>query len=594
MALLAQEERMLSGKKCLIHTNFIQQLKNCSHFISATSTHNILLKHGLLNDTFTANHLMNSYVRLQKVNHARQLFDEMPSPNVVSWTSLMSGYVNVGHPQFALWLYRKMPDGEVIPNDFTFATVINACSMLADLQTGRKVHAHVEIFGFQCNLVVCSSLVDMYGKCNDVNAARRVFDSMDCRNGVSWTSMITTYSQNARGHEALQVFREFNRLLPERPNHFMLASVINACSSLGRLVLGKVTHGAAIRCGYELNDVVASTLVDMYAKCGCFRYSDKVFRRIPNPSVIPYTSMIVGAAKYGLGKLSLRLFEEMISGKIKPNDVTFVGVLHACSHSGLVDEGLGLLNSMYEKHGIMPHAKHYTCVVDMLSRVGRLDEAYKLAKSIRVNPNEGTLLWGTLLSASRLQGRVDIAVEASKWLIESNQQVAGAYVTLSNTYALAGEWENAHGLRSEMKHVGVYKAPGCSWVEVKDSAYVFFAGDLSCERGNEGVSLLRELERKMMERGYVGGSAGLVFVDVEQEAKQEIVGLHSERLALAFGLISIPKGITIRVMKNLRMCRDCHEAFKLISEIVDRDIVVRDVNRFHYFKNGSCTCRDFW
>ncbi|EEF45512.1 pentatricopeptide repeat-containing protein, putative [Ricinus communis] len=406
--------------------------------------------------------------------------------------------------------------------------------------------------------------------------------------------MIAAYAQNARGNEALEVFRQFNSLVQERSNHFMLASVINACASLGKLVSGKVAHGAVIRSGYEVNDVVASALVDMYAKCGCFSYSDKVFRQIPNPSIIPYTSMIAGAAKYGLGKVSLQLFEDMVRRRIKPNDVTFVGVLHACSHSGLVNEGLQHLNSMYGKHGIMPDVKHYTCVVDMLSRSGRLDEAYQLAKSIRVNPSEGALLWGTLLSASRLQGRVDVAVEASKWLIESNQQVAGTYVTLSNTYALAGEWENAYYLRSQMKRVGVYKEPGCSWVEIKDSTYVFYAGNLSCERGNEVLNFLKELERRMKERGYVGGSMGLVFVDVEQEAKEEIVSLHSERLALAFALLSIPKGITVRVMKNLRMCKDCHEAFKLISGIVERDFVVRDINRFHHFDNGSCSCRDFW
>jgi len=574
---------------------FIQHLKNCNDFISATLAHSNVLKSGFLNDTFTANHLINCYVRLQEIKDAHQLFDETPEPNVVSWTSLMAGYVNAGEPKMALWLFGKMPWSSVLPNDFTFATVINACSVLADLEVGRRIHTHVEILGFQSNLVVCSSLVDMYGKCNDVDEARRVFDLMSCRNVVSWTSMITAYAQNAQGDDALRIFREFSGLTLDHPNHFMLASVISACASLGRLVSGKVTHGTVIRRGHDANDVVASALVDMYAKCGSISYSDKVFRGISNPSVVSYTSMIVGAAKYGLGRLSLNLFKEMSDRRIKPNDVTFVGVLHACSHSGLVGEGLGQLKSMYVKYGIVPDARHYTCVVDMLGRTGHLDKAFQLVKSIQVESDEGALLWGTLLSASRVHGRVDVAVEASKQLIESNQQVARAYVTLSNAYALAGEWENVHSLRSEMKRTGVYKEPGCSWVEIKDSAYVFYAGDAaSCPQGSEVASLLRELEGRMRERGYVGGSVGLVFVDVEEEAKEQIVGLHSERLALAFGLINIPKGMTIRVMKNLRMCRDCHEAFKLISDIVERDFVVRDVNRFHHFKNGSCSCRDFW
>ncbi|KAL6193788.1 hypothetical protein ACLB2K_034872 [Fragaria x ananassa] len=287
--------------------------------------------------------------------------------------------------------------------------------------------------------------------------------------------------------------------------------------------------------------------------------------------------MIVAAAKYGLGKMSIQLFEEMIDRGIRANDVTFVGVLHlsvreikirgsnACSHSGLVDEGLQYYESMHENHGISPKAKHHTCIVDMLGRTGRLNEAYKLAKSIQAEPNQEALVWGTLLSASRLHGRVDIAVDASRRLIDSNQQVSGGYVTLSNAYALSGEWETAQGLRSEMKRTG-----------------------------SEVITLRRELEGKMKQRGYVGGSIGLVFIDVEEEAKEEIAGLHSERLGLGFALLSIPKGVTIRIMKNLRMCNDCHEAFKLISDIVGREFIVRDVNRFHHFKGGSCTCRDFW
>ncbi|KAL5541831.1 hypothetical protein UlMin_009541 [Ulmus minor] len=581
----------------LFHTQapHIQHLRNCNNFDSATSLHSNLLKSGFLIQTFTANHLLNCYVRLRRIEYARKLFDEMSEPNVVSFTSLIGGYLEAGQPRMGLWLFGKMPSCSVMPNEFTFATVIKACSILADVRIGREIHAQVQVLGFHYNVVVCSSLVDMYGKCNDVEGARLVFDLMDRRNIVSWTSMIITYAQNARGHEALQIFREFSFSNLERPNHFMLASVVNACSSLGKLVSGKVAHGAVVRGGYDWRDVVASALVDMYAKCGCFDYSDKIFRRIPSPSVVAYTSMIVSAAKYGLGELSLQLFSEMINRRIKPNEVTFLGILHACSHSGLIDDGLKHLRSMFEEHGILPGAKHYTCVVDMLGRTGRLEEAYELAKSIRENYIDKALLWGTLLSASRLHGRVDIAVEASKQLIDSNQQVAGAYVTLSNAYAVAGEWDNVHSVRSKMKRNQVYKEPGCSWVEIKDSTYVFYAGNLSsCEQETAVVNLLRELEKRMKERGYVGGSNELVFVDVEEEAKQEIVGLHSERLALGFGLINIPKGVTIRIMKNLRMCRDCHEAFKLISEIVGRDIVVRDINRFHHFKNGSCICRDFW
>ncbi|KAF5182170.1 Pentatricopeptide repeat-containing protein [Thalictrum thalictroides] len=505
----------------------------------------------------------------------------------------MAGYINNGKPRVALRLFETMPKDQVLPNSFTFTTVINACSFLADVETGRKIHAHVEILGLKSDLVICTSLIDMYGKCNDVVEAWKVFDTMVYRNVVSWTSMIVVYVQNALGEQALLLFREF--ILFMSPNHFMLASVISACASLGRLVTGKVTHGAVIRRGYDGNDVVASSLVDMYAKCGCITYSGKVFRLIESPCVIQYTSMIVGAAKYGQGNLSLDLFQEMIERGIRPNDVTFVGVLHACSHSGLVDIGLEHLNSMYTKHGIVPGAKHYICAVDMLGRLGRLDEAYQLAQTISAEAKEVALLWGSLLSASRSHGRLDLTVEAGKRLLELKQQLAGTYITMSNTYATMGKWEDAHRIRSEMINHGIQKEPGCSWVEIKDLTYAFYAGGLSsCTRRTEILNVLRELELRMKERGYVSGSKGSVFVDVEEEAEEAIVGLHSEKLALGFSLISMPRGTTIRIMKNLRMCWNCHEAFKLISNIVQRDIVVRDLNRFHHFKDGLCTCKDFW
>ncbi|XP_058083653.1 pentatricopeptide repeat-containing protein At4g15720 [Magnolia sinica] len=576
---------------------FIHKLRNSGDLKTTISTHSTILKSGLSNDTFTNNHLLNSYLKLHQIEHARQLFDEMPQRNVVSWTALMAGYIDVGQPDEALCLFNNMPRNKIRPNAFTLATAVNSCSVLSDLKTGRKIHAHAEIAGFRSNLVVSTALIDMYGKSNDVDNARRVFDEMVDKNVVSWTSMISAYAQNAHGHDALELFGEFLREGPAAtaPNHFTYASVLNACASLGTLAVGKATHVAVIRFGHHVNNVVASALVDMYAKCGCIGYGDKVFQQIKDPSVIPYTSMIVGAAKHGMGKFSLDLFEEMLAKGVRPNGITFIGILYACSHSGLIDIGLEHLNSMGKKHGITPDAKHFTCVIDMLGRAGRLDEAYELSKNnIPMEANDAALMWAALLSASRNHNRLDLAVEAGKRLIELNKQVATTYVTISNVYASVGRWEDVRDIRSEMKLRGVRKEPGCSWVEVKNNTFLFYAGDLStCPRASEVAVVLKDLEVRMKEKGYVGG--GLVLVDIEDdEAKEEMVGHHSERLALGFALISIPKGVTIRVMKNLRMCGDCHEAFKLISEIVGRDFVVRDVNRFHHFRDGSCSCGDYW
>ncbi|KAI3904113.1 hypothetical protein MKW92_049026 [Papaver armeniacum] len=579
------------------HSNvqIIQQLQNTNNLSSVISRHSIVLKTGFSNDTFVSNHLINSYIRLDETKDAHRVFNEMSDRNVVTWTSLMSGYINIGQPKSALQLFQQMPRNYIFPNPFTFATVINACSYLSDIETGRRTHSLIVVSGFHSNLVVCTSLINMYGKSNSVDESRRVFDSMENRNVVSWTSMISVYTQNALGEDALFLFREFINSKSYEPNQFMLSSVINACASLAKLVTGKVTHCTVIRHGYDTNEVVGSSLIDMYTKCGLFDYSDKIFKRIRNPGLIPYTSMIVGAAKYGLGRFSLHLFEEMLKKGIRPNGVTFLGVLHACSHSGLVDTGLEYLNSMYEKHGISPDSKHYICAVDMLGRIGRLDEACQLAQFVPPDAEDIEILWGSLLSSSRTYGRLDIATEAGERLIEINQRLATAYVTMSNTSASVGDWENAYRLRSEMNKSGTSKEPGRSWVELRDKVYVFYAGNAkSCARGDEVVSLLKELEVRIKERGYVRGRKGLVFVDVEDEVEEMILGLHSEKLALGFALLSIPKGLTIRVIKNLRMCLDCHEFFKVTSEIMERDFIVRDVNRFHHFRDGSCTCNDFW
>ncbi|CAM8918329.1 unnamed protein product [Rhodiola kirilowii] len=567
-------------------------LRTSIDLASVIATHCAIVKSGFIHDPYTANHLQNSYIRVAQVSEAHNVFDEMLEPNLVSWTSLITGYVKTGRPKIGIRLYgRMMCETSLVPNSFTLSIVINACSAVADLENGKRFHAQVVILGMEKENVVCCSLIDMYVKCNDVESGRRIFDSMSCRSVVAWAAMISGYSQNGQGHVALDLFREFNWFGSERLNHFMIASAVNACASLGRLVSGKYSHGVAIRRGYDSNVVVANAVLDMYAKCGYIRYSEKVFRRIENPSVFSYTSIIVGCAKYGHG-LALELFEEMLEKRIKPNAVTYVGVLHACSYSGLVNKGLRYLTMMEEEHGIVPDSRHQNCIVDMLGRTGRLDEAYELAQSIQLTLDQGALLWGTLLSASRLHKRVDIAVEASKWLIASKQQVAAAYVTMSNTFAMTGNWDNVGKLRTQMKHNKVYKEPGCSWVEIKDMVYVFYAGNLSsCPQSSQVLTLVSKLETELRQKGYLAGNS---LLDIDEESKQEMLGLHSERLALAFALINIPNGAMIRIMKNLRMCTDCHVAFKLISEIVNRDFVVRDVNRFHHFCKGSCTCRDFW
>ncbi|XP_031484862.1 pentatricopeptide repeat-containing protein At4g15720 isoform X1 [Nymphaea colorata] len=568
----------------------LQQSSVCKDVATGTAIHAIALKLGYGDLLFLNNHLLNFYCKCQLIQNAHRLFDEMPQRNVVSWTALMAGYVHCGQGYEALQLFAEAKKGGAWVNAFTFATAINACSALADVHDGLKLHGQAEIEGYVSNLVVGSALVDMYGKCGLVDHARRVFDEMAVKNIVTWTSMISICAQNGRGPEAIQLFAalQARNLVP---NEYTFATVVNACASLGCLGAGKLSHALIIRRHCDTNEVVSSALVDMYPKCGCLNYAVKVFRRVADPKVIQWTSIIMGHAQHGLGHAGLQLFDEMLARGIQPNDVTLVGVLYACSHSGLVNRGKEVFDSMYRVYGVIPDTKHYTCMVDMLGRAGRLDDAEALIETMPMAPD--VLLWGALLSASRSHGRIELAIKAAENLIELNQQLDSTYVTLSNMYASVDRWSDAVRIRREMKIRGICKEPGCSWIEVKSKTYVFFAGDQSCVHEGQIITVLQELEKKMREKGYVADRS-LVFHNVEEEAKEEILGFHSERLALAFGLINTAEGSVIRILKNLRICSDCHEAFKLLSEIVSRDLIVRDVNRFHHFGNGSCSCGDYW
>uniref|UniRef100_M8CE99 DYW domain-containing protein n=1 Tax=Aegilops tauschii TaxID=37682 RepID=M8CE99_AEGTA len=533
----------------------IHLLRAATDHASVAATHAKLLKVGTACAISSCNHIIAAYCRCGVTACARDLFDGMPERDVISWTALMSGYSSSGRPCLAVSLLRDMSHSGVPPNAFTFSTAASACARLADVRLGRKVHARAEVEGYASDAVVATALVDMYGKAGDVEGARAVFDGMaaPARNAVSWGSMLSVYAQNALGREAIQLFAEFRT------------------KGVGRLGVGKSVHGTVLRFGHGCNGVIVVALVDMYSKCGFYEYSRKVFDRIEHPSVICYTSIIVAAAKYGLG-----------------------------SHSGLVDTGLHLFQSMQSKYGIHPCASHYACAVDMLGRAGRLEEAFELANEAQVEGRDALMLWSSLLSACRTHRRLDLATMAAHRVSEFNQDVAGALVVMSNAYTSAGQTENAAAVWSNMRRRGIQKDPGCSWIEIKDIPYVFYAGLVSPAgaRAGEVMMLLDELEGKMREKGYKGGLGSTRVFDAHEEdgedGKGEMVGVHSEVLALGFGLLVIPKGMTIRVMKNLRMCCDCHDAFKLISDIMEREFVVRDLNRFHHFKLGSCSCNDYW
>lgn len=503
-----------------------------------------------------------------------------------------------------------------------FASLVKACALLGDTRLGKQVHARFALSSFCDDDVVKSSLVDMYAKCGLPDDADAVFCSICLKNSAAWTAMISAYARSGRKADAIGLFQQapFRNLFSwtvlisglvqsgngidafrlfikmQRENidiidPLVLSSIVGACANLAVLELGKQVHCLIIALGYESCLYISNALVDMYAKCSDIAAANETFGRIQHRDVVSWTSMIVGAAQHGQAKEALALYDQMVEDGIKPNEVTFVGLLYACSHVGLVDRGRAIFKSMVEEYGVRPSLQHYTCFVDLLSRSGHLNEAESVVNSIPFELDEA--IWAALLTACKDRGHTQMGIRIADHLLSWKIENPSTYVLLSNVYAGACMWENVSKVRKLMTTMEVKKEPGYSSVEFGKETQVFYAGETSHPLKDEIFNLLRELDAEMRRRGYVPDTSSVLH-DMEQQEKERQLFWHSERLAVAYGLLKAVPRTIIRIVKNLRVCGDCHTVLKLISSIVEREIVVRDANRYHHFKEGKCSCNDFW
>lgn len=472
----------------------------------------------------------------------------------------------------------------------TYAWLLQCCGDMNSLSEGKKVHSHIIKTVCECDVFLLNNLITMYVKCRSLKNARKVFDKMPERNDVSWNAIIAGSAQNGNGEEALNIFCDMQRA-GWKPSNFTFGSVIKACAGLEALEQGRQIHAYTINTGFVWDAYVESSLVDMYAKCGSIEDAHQLFGKMDERDVVSWTLMIAGYAQNGQGTEAVQLFEQMRLEGIKPNHITFICVLAACSHSGLVDAGLCYFDSMSRHYNITPRPDHYACMIDLLGRAGLLDEAKKFINNMPYEPDIS--IWRALLAACRIHGNVELGKRAAECLFELEPQNAATYVQLSSIYAAAGQWEEAAKLRKLIKDRGVKKKPGCSWIEVNNRVHAFVIEDRSHPQTEKIYETLEKLETQIRDAGYLPDT-NFVLHDVDEEQKERVLCYHSEKLAIAFGLISTPPTVPIRIMKNLRVCGDCHVATKFISKIVAREIIVRDSNRFHHFKDGVCSCRDYW
>ncbi|PIA41933.1 hypothetical protein AQUCO_02100046v1 [Aquilegia coerulea] len=573
-------------------------IKSCASLFdlcSGKQIHQQALAFGFESDLFVSSALIDMYSKCGVLNDARKLFDEIPMRNVVSWTSMVTGYVQNDNPHQALLLFkdflREKSEGSVFVDSVALVSVLSACSRVSKKEITKGVHGYLIKRGFEGDLGVGNTLMDAYAKCGEVSVARKVFDGITLRDRVSWNSMIAIYAQTGLSMEALEVFYEMLKEREVEFNDVTLSTVLLACAHAGALQLGKCIHDQVIKLGLDENVFVGTSVIDMYCKCGRVETARKAFNCMKEKNVKSWTAMISGYGMHGQAKESLEVFYEMQKNGVKPNYITFVSVLAACSHAGLVEEGRHWFRTMNTKFDIEPGVEHYGCMVDLLGRAGCLNEAYHLIKGMKVKPD--FVVWGALLGACKVHKNVELGEISAKKLFELDPNNCGYYVLLSNMYADAGRWRDVERMRVNMKNHGLVKPPGFSLVDVKGRVHVFLVGDKDHPQHEDIYKYLEKLSIKMQEVGYVPDTTS-VFHDVDQEEKETVLRVHSEKLAVVFGIMNSVPGTTIQIIKNLRVCGDCHTAIKIISKIADREIVVRDSNRFHQFRDGLCSCGDYW
>lgn len=608
-------------------------------------------------DVFSWNAMLSAYAKSGSVRDLGATFDQMPYRDLVSYNTMIAGFAGNGCSSEALQVFLRMQEEGLEPSEYTFVSLLQACSQLLDFRRGRQIHGRIIACDLGRNVFIWNALTNMYAKCGDIDQAQWLFDQLVDKNLVSWnsmisgylingqpdkcidffhkmqlsglnpdqvtlsnvltahlrsgfideaskvfhkikekdkicwTTMIVGYAQNGREEDALLLF---GKMLAEDviPDSVTISSVVSSCAKLASLSHGQATHGKAVLMGVDDDLLVCSALIDMYCKCGVTSDAWEVFKMMPSRNVVSWNAMIGGYAQNGQDIQALTLYESMLQENMKPDNVTFVGVLSACIHANLFAKGQEYFDSIRIQHGMTPTLDHYASMICLFGRSDCIDKAVDLVNHMPHEPN--SLIWSSLLSVCALRNDIEHAEVAARHLFELDPLNAGPYIMLSNMYAARGRWKDVSYVRSLMKDKNVKKFAAYSWIEFDNKVHKFISEDRTHPETEHIYKELNRLMRKLQEAGFTPNT-NYILHDVGEKEKIETICYHSEKLALAFALIKKPDGeIPIRIIKNIRVCGDCHEFVKFVSKIIKRTIILRDSNRFHHFTGGLCSCKDNW
>ncbi|KAL5219235.1 hypothetical protein ABZP36_019919 [Zizania latifolia] len=571
------------------------------------------------------NAMVSLNTHLGRMDLAKSLFESMPDRSIVSWNAMIAGYNQNGFDAMALKFFSRMlQDSSMAPDEFTITSVLSACANLSMVRIGKQVHAYIlrtemvyssqvtnalistyaksgsvkdarmimdQAVATDLNVISFTALLEGYVKIGDMKSAREIFDVMNNRDVIAWTAMIVGYEQNGHNNEAIDLFWSMIRSGPE-PNCYTLAAVLSVCASLACLDYGKQIHCKAIRSLREQSSSVNNAIITMYARSGSFPWARRAFDQVCwHKETVTWTSMIVALAQHGQGEEAVGIFEEMLRVGVEPDRITYVGVLSACTHAGFVNEGKMYYDQMKNEHRIVPEMSHYACMVDLLARAGLFSEAQEFIQRMPVEPD--AIAWGSLLSACRVHKNAELAELAAEKLLSIDPNNSGAYSAIANVYSACGRWNDAARIWKMRKDKAVKKEIGFSWTHIHNELHVFGADDVLHPQRGAVYKMAAKMWEEIKKAGFVPDLQSVLH-DVDDELKEEMLSRHSEKLAIAFGLISTPEKTTLRIMKNLRVCNDCHAAIKCITKVADREIILRDATRFHHFRDGICSCKDYW
>lgn len=462
--------------------------------------HSLALKYALEFDMFVVTGLINLYAKCGVVELACKVFSKIQRPDLSAWTALIGGYVQLGKGWEAINLFVKMYTSGLMPSEITFSSVLGAFADVKDIEGGRQLHALIIKMGFSSFTSVGNTVLDFYSKFVLLEESLKIFQEIDERDVVSWNALIAGHVGSGHYEEAVELLKD---MLSEglHTNVYTYSSIFSICGDVPAIGWGKQTHCCIIKPGYDSNVVIGSALIDMYAKCGRLIDARKVFDNLSSKNLVSWNTMLVGYAQHGLGREALEIYSLMQENKIKPNDITFIGVLSACGHVGLVEEGWHYFNSMINDHGIAPRMDHIASMVNLFARRGQTRRAYEFINSSPIEPDK--VVWRCLLSGCRTHKDVVLGKYAAEKILSIDPEDISAHIMLSNVYAEAKMWDETARVRKIMKEKSLKKDTGYSWTELKNKMHYFSTSRMAQLQGVDLREVLNGLTAQLFDAGYV-------------------------------------------------------------------------------------------